>query len=47
MTASVGGELGLANSNPATSDSERLGFIAVLIVLLVAFGSGVAAGVPS
>ena len=46
MTASVGGELGLANSNPSTSASERLGFIAVLIVLLVAFGSGVAAGVP-
>jgi len=46
VTASVGGELGLANSNPATSNSERLGFIAVLIVLLVAFGSGVAAGVP-
>ena len=46
VSASVGGELGLVNSNPATSNSERLGFIAVLIVLLVAFGSGVAAGVP-
>ena len=46
MTASVGGELGLAHSNPSTSASERLGFIAVLIVLLVAFGSGAAAGVP-